>query len=65
MAEGYDIDTAHFDAARWHRVAEDCNKRQLFPNESSFVEDMLSRTLRGLRPSPAQGRWLIKIMHRK
>jgi hypothetical protein len=54
-----------FDAQQWHRICEDCNKRPLYPNESSFVEDMISRTLYGHRPSPAQARWLVKIYHRR
>jgi len=60
-----DIDYDDIDAEKWHRICEDCNKRQLYPNESSFVEDMIARTLRGHKPSAAQGRWLIKIFHRR
>jgi hypothetical protein len=50
----------------WHRIAEDCfSKRPLYPNESSFVEDMVARTLQGHLPSPAQQRWLTRIYYRR
>jgi hypothetical protein len=60
-----DEDYDHFDTERWHRVAEDCLKRELYPNEVSFVEDMIAMTLRGYRPTTAQANWLMKIHRRR
>jgi hypothetical protein len=61
-----DIDTADFDAERWHTIAETCfSKRPLYVRERAFTEDMVAMTLRGYRPTTAQANWLMRIFHRR
>ena len=65
MAEDEDFDL--IDSQEWHRICEDCfGKRRLHnQNELNFVEDMVALTLKGLRPSAAQARWLMRIHSRR
>jgi hypothetical protein len=54
------------DAEHWHAIAETCfSKRRLYPSEREFTERMVALTLKGLRPSAAQARWLMRIHSRR